>query len=63
MFKVFDPFSSIGSLLDILDIDWCLGLLNSQSDLWLEGFDEFIFEFLVRFILDIIAQICCDPPL
>ena len=63
MFKAFDPFSTIGSLLDILDIDWCLGLFISQSDLWLEEFDQFTFEFLVRFILSIISQFCCDFPL
>ncbi len=54
MFKVFDPFSTIGSLLDILDIDWCLGLFISQSDLWLEEFDQLTFEFLVGFVLGII---------
>ncbi len=63
MFKVFDPFSTIGSLLDMLDMDQCLGLFISQIDLWLGELDLFTFEFLVRFILGIILQFCCDSPL
>ncbi len=46
MFKVFDPFSTIESLPDILDIDLCFGLFITQSEFWLEEFDQFTIELL-----------------